>query len=100
MDVSQMKNQDPYWSSLLFLFCNHSKLKSYLTDEYINLDEGFINQEKLLKKSKPWSRSEQFILKLAMHLYAGIVKIDLNEIDCLDDNNKKLVFKALQIRFQ
>lgn len=91
------QSKDPNWSALLYLFRNHYKLQSYLTAEYFK--EGYINQEALLKKSKAWSRSEKFILKLAIHLYSGFVKIDLNEMDCLDDNNKRLVFKALKIRF-
>ena len=88
------------WSTVLHLFNEHDKLQRYLTSNYFDLEEQFVDQKALLKVSKPWSRSEKFVLKLALHLYGGTVKIDLNDIDYLDANNKKLVFEAFCIRFK
>lgn len=88
------------WNVVVYLFKEHDKLQGYFTNAYFNIDEQIVDQKALLKLSKPWSRSEQFILKLALHLYNGSVKIDLNDIDCLDANNKKIVKEALLIRFR
>ena len=91
---------DPYLGSLLYIFSNHSKLQNYLTDEYINLNEHVLEVEKLKKASKQWSSSEKFILKLAFHLYGIPNKLDLNDIDYLDQQNKRLVMEAIKIRFK
>lgn len=99
MNALQLIDYDPYWATVVYLFSNHSKLQSYLTDEYVNIHEGFIEQGKLLRVSRTWSRSEKFILQLALHLYSNQVQLDLNEIDFLDKNNKHLVLEALRIRF-
>ena len=88
------------WNVVMYLFNEHDKLQRYFTNAYFNMDAQIIDQKALLKVSKPWSRSEQFILKLALHLYNSSIKIDLNDMDCLDANNKKLVKEALFIRFR
>jgi hypothetical protein len=98
--VQHLQSRDPYWAAVLFLFTNHSKLQMYLTDEYINISEGAIRQDKLMKVSKKWSRSEKFILRFALHLYSGHAKLDLNEIDYLDNKNKCLVIEAMKLRFK
>jgi hypothetical protein len=98
--IQCLQNHDPYWAAVLFLFTNHSKLQNYLTDDYINIYEGIIEEEKLKKLSKPWSRSEKFVLQLALHLYSGRGKLDLNDIDYLDDENKRLVIEAMKLRFK
>jgi hypothetical protein len=98
--IQYLRNRDPYWAAVLFLFTNHSKLQNYLTDDYINIYEGIIEEEKLKKLSKPWSRSEKFVLQLALHLYSGRGKLDLNDIDYLDDENKRLVIEAMKLRFK
>ncbi|TXL68097.1 hypothetical protein FHP05_00105 [Cerasibacillus terrae] len=95
-----MKNAGPEWASIIYLFKNHSKLQNYLTNYYFDLDNGLILVKELLKKSKPWSRSEQFMLKLAIHLFNSEAKVDLNDIDYLDINNKQLVMEAFKIRFK
>lgn len=99
-DVARMSNGDAEWASVLYLFQEHSKLQNYLTDEFFDLNNGFIHVKQLLKVSKPWSRSEQFMLSLAIHLFNGEVKADLNDIDYLDLTNKQLVIEALKIRFK
>jgi hypothetical protein len=100
--MSTISHIDPYLDTLIFLFSNHSKLQRYLTDDYINIYEGIIEEEKLKKLSKSWSQSEKFILQLALHLYSGRGKLDLNDIDYLDAKNKHLVMEmeAMKIRFK
>ena len=100
MATLQLVNHDPQWAVVIYLFSNHSELKSYLTDEYFNLQEGLIDQDKLMKVSKPWSRSEKFMLTLALHLFSNQRKVDLNDIDFLDQSNKDLVIEAMKIRFK
>ncbi|MBB6447039.1 hypothetical protein [Bacillus benzoevorans] len=99
-DVAHMANVNAEWASVLNLFQNHSKLQNYLTAKYFDLNHGFIHVKQLLKVSKPWSKSEQFMLRLAIHLFNGEVKVDLNDIDYLDLTNKQLVMEALKIRFK
>ncbi|MCM3797721.1 hypothetical protein M4A92_03485 [Caldibacillus thermoamylovorans] len=96
------RSKDPNWSALLYLFSNHDKLQTCLTSEFVDLEEGIVHQKALLKKSKVWSRSEQFMLKLALYLYSGNGKLDLNDMDYLDDKNKHLVMEmeAMKIRFK
>lgn len=98
--MSTIPHIDSYLDTLIFLFSNHSKLQRYLTDDYINIHEGIIEEEKLKKLSKSWSQSEKFILQLALHLYSGRGKLDLNDIDYLDAKNKHLVMEAMKIRFK
>lgn len=99
-EAELMMDVGPEWASILYLFKNHSKLQNYLTDDYFDLDNGFIHVKQLLAISKSWSRSERFMLQLAIHLFNGEVKVDLNDIDYLDLNNKRLVIKALKMRFK
>ncbi|MEN0661100.1 hypothetical protein NST11_17355 [Caldifermentibacillus hisashii] len=94
------RSKDPNWSALLYLFSNHDKLQTCLTSEFVDLEEGIVHQKALLKKSKVWSRSEQFMLKLALYLYSGNGKMDLNDMDYLDEKNKNLVLNAMKIRFK
>ncbi|TRM13164.1 hypothetical protein FH966_02510 [Lentibacillus cibarius] len=100
VDLSQLANHSPKWAAVIYLFSNHSKLQSYFTDKYIDLDNQVIEVKELLKLSQPWSRSEQFMLRLALHLYCGHAKIDLNEADSLDQQNLELVMDALCLRFK
>lgn len=99
-NIDRTINTDPSWAAVLYLFQHHSKLQNYLTDDYFDLENGFIQIKQLLKLSRPWAKSEQFKLYLAIHLFNGEVKIDLNDIDYLDLNNKRLVMEALKIRFK
>lgn len=90
----------PYMETVTLLFSNHSKLQTYMTEDYIKIYEGINEKDKLRKISKPWSRSEKFVLNLALHLYSGHGKLDLNDIDYLDSKNKRLVLQAINIRFK
>lgn len=98
--IEQIMKANSEWATVLYLFQNHSKLQNYLKYENFDLDNGLINVKHLLKLSKPWSKSEKFMLYLAIHLFNGEVNVDLNDMDYLDSNNKKLVRKALEIRFK
>ncbi|MEL3958163.1 hypothetical protein NST17_13295 [Caldifermentibacillus hisashii] len=98
-NLERMKKADKAWASVLYLFEHHSKLQNYLTDSYFDLDNGFINTDQLLKLSSPWSKSEKFMLRFAIHLFNGETSVNLNDIDYLDSNNKKLVMETLKIRF-
>ncbi|TMN21832.1 hypothetical protein [Lentibacillus cibarius] len=100
MELSELAKHNPHWAAVIYLFNNHSKLERYLTDEYIDYDNQVIEVKQLLKLSKPWSRSEQFFVNLAIHLYNGEVSVDLNDIDYLDSNNKQLVKNVLRLRFK
>ncbi|SER92935.1 hypothetical protein SAMN04487944_11313 [Gracilibacillus ureilyticus] len=90
---------DKYMKAFLHIFTNHSKLKNYLTEEYVDLHDSFIDVERLQRDSKTWSRSEKFLLELALHVYTNNKNIDINEIDILDHKNKMIVRKAFEIRF-
>lgn len=95
-----MMDLDPEWASIMYLFKNHSKLQNYLVNDYFNRENGFVDVKRLLKISKKWSRSERFMLRLAIHLFNCSVKVDLNDIDYPDANNKRLVSEVLKIRFK
>lgn len=100
MLIMDLANHSPQWAVVIYIFSNHSKLQRYLTDEYIDFDNQVIDVKKLLKLSKPWSRSERFFVKLVLHLYNGEVRVDLNDIDYLDSNNRELVKNTLKLRFK
>lgn len=91
---------NPYLDALLYIFTNHSKLEKYLTAEYIDVESQTLYIKKLKQVSKLWSLSEKFMLNLALHLYGIQGKIDLNMIDYLDQNNKRIAMSALKIRFK
>ncbi|MFB4326030.1 hypothetical protein RB298_27270 [Priestia sp. BR_2] len=97
--MSTLPGIDKYWSSMLYLFRNHPKLKQYLTTKYFDIPGGIVHVRKLKELAKPWSSSEKFLLDLALHLFNPIHKVDLSGMDRLDDINTKLVIDALQIRF-
>lgn len=99
-NLERVKDTDTAWATILYLFKNHSKLQNYLTDSYFDLNDGFIDTKQLLKLSGHWSKSEQFMLRFAIHLFNGEVNVDLNDIDYLDLNNKSLVIEALKMRFK
>jgi hypothetical protein len=94
------QSKDSNWGDLLYLFSNHDKLQTCLTSEFVDLEEGIVHQKALLKKSKVWSRSEQFMLRLALYLYSGNGKMDLNDMDYLDEKNRNLALNAMKIRFK
>jgi hypothetical protein len=91
--------KDRYWSSLIHLFQNHYKLKSVFTTKYFDFEIETIKIQSLKRYAGPWSSSEKVMLNLALHLYNERNKFNLSDIDCLDDNNKKLALEAIRIRF-
>lgn len=100
MTNQTVTTNDPYLDSFLYIFTNHSKLQNYLTAEYFSFESLILDIKKIKKVSKSWSLSEKFMLDLALHLYGIQGKVDLNTIDYLDQNNKRLAMAALKIRFK
>jgi hypothetical protein len=91
--------KDRYWKGVLHLFKNHYKLKSVFTTKYFDLESGSIRIAALKKLAGPWSQSEKFMLNLALHLFNERNKVNLSDMDFLDDNNKKLAMEAITLRF-
>lgn len=91
--------KDRYWKGVLHLFKNHSKLQSYFTTKYFDLENGSIKVAALKKVAAPWSQSEKFMLNLALHLYNERNKVNLSDMDYLDDYNRKLAMEAITLRF-
>lgn len=92
--------KDRYWSGLLHLFINHPKLKMYMHSQWIDLANFSVHAESLLIVSRPWSPSERFMLRLALHLFNERYEINLSDMDRLDHANKKLAIQAIQRRFE
>jgi hypothetical protein len=90
---------DRYWKGLLYLFSNNSKLQRYMTREFLDLEECTVHAAKLLRVSAPWSNSEKFMLRLALHLFNERNKVNLSDMDYLDPENKQMAYKAIQLRF-
>lgn len=95
--VHLMSNRE--WGSMLYLFLEHDKLSLCLNSMYFDLQSETVNVAALKKVSVPWSRSEKFILKLALHCFNNLYEVDLGDMDHLDDNNKRLAFEALRKRY-
>lgn len=91
--------QDRYWGSFLYLFCNNSKLKMYLRPEFVDIENRDVYADSLLKAAGPWSPSEKFMLHLALHLFNERNLVNLSDMDRLDIPNKKLAVRAIQRRF-
>lgn len=91
--------KDKHWNPLLYLFRKCDKLNLYFTNEYFNLNESTIEVEKLKQKSSKWSRSEQFMLNLALHLWNEQNTVNLSDMDYLDEANKDLAIEAIYRRF-
>ncbi|WCR29740.1 hypothetical protein L3476_14030 [Paenibacillus thiaminolyticus] len=91
--------RDRYWGSLLFLFMHHQKLNRLLRAKYIDLNEQIVNVHGLRAAVRGWSHSEKFMLQLALHLFNERNKFNLSDMDYLDDYNKQLALRAIQIRF-
>ncbi len=90
--------KDRYWSGALHIFANHSKLKLYI-NQFIDFEELSLDVDGFERISRSWSPADKFMLRLALHLFNGQSAIDLSLMDRLDSNNKKLAFKAIQLRF-
>jgi hypothetical protein len=91
--------RDRYWAALIHLFQNHRKLRGVFTTKYFDLQAGTVKIDSLKRIARPWSTSEKFMLNLALHLFNERNKVNLSDIDYLDDYNKKIAFEAMQIRF-
>jgi hypothetical protein len=90
---------DRYWKGLIHLFINHYKLQGCFNTKYFDMEAGTIKIAALKKLAGPWSQSEKFMLNLALHLYNEKNKVNLTEMDYLDDYNKKLAMEAITLRF-
>lgn len=91
--------KDRYWRSVIHLFKNHYRLQDYFTTKYFNFEEGTIRIAALKKVAGPWSQSEKFMLNLALHLFNERNKVNLSDMDYLDDYNKKLAMEAITLRY-
>lgn len=91
--------KDRYWKPVLHLFQNHYKLNTLFNTKYFDMENSLIKVVALKKASSKWSQSEKFMLNLAIHLYTNDGKVDLTNMDYLDDYNKKLVMEAITYRF-
>lgn len=96
--IPQEMLQDRYWKGALHIFMNCPKLQRYVVT-HIDFDVRTINAAELLNISKPWSRSEKCMLRLALHLFNEQYAINLSDIDYLDQNNKEIALKAIRLRF-
>ncbi|WP_019913196.1 hypothetical protein [Paenibacillus sp. HW567] len=91
---------DRYWRALNHLFTQHCLLQRYLTTQYFDMEEGTVDSAALKRLSRPWSQSEKFMLNLALHLFnERLAKVNLSDMDYLDEFNKRLVIEALRSRF-
>lgn len=91
--------KDMYWKGVIHLFQNNSKLKGLFTTKYFDLESGSIKITALKRAAAPWSQSEKFMLNLALHLYNDSNKVNLSDMDYLDDCNRKLAMEAITLRF-
>lgn len=90
--------QDRHWRGLLYIFINNSKLQRFLTT-HIDFEGLTIDVAGLKKISRPWSISERFMLNLALNLFNEQYKVNLSDMDYLDQNNRQIALKAIQMRF-
>ncbi|MGG1673292.1 hypothetical protein ACIFOE_22175 [Paenibacillus sp. NRS-1783] len=89
---------DRHWRGTLHIFVNNAKLQSYAAP-HVDFEDCTINISALKKMSRPWSQSEKFMLNLALHLFNESNKVNLSDMDYLDDYNKEIALKAIQLRF-
>jgi hypothetical protein len=90
---------DRYWRGLLYLFGSNPKLQQYFTTYFFDLEAGVVRTLELKKRSRSWSNSERFLLDLACHLYNENHKVNLSDMDLLDQSNKELALSAIRLRF-
>lgn len=91
--------QNQNWRGTLHLFMNHHRLNSCLTSQYFDFEEETVDCEELKRTARGWDDSERFILDLALHLFNQRNKVNLSDMDYLDQANKKLAFEAISLRF-
>jgi hypothetical protein len=90
--------QDRYWRGTLHIFSNNPKLQRYVAS-HIDFETRTINTSGLIRASRPWSRSEKFMLRLALHLFNEEYSCNLSDMDYLDPNNREIALKAIRLRF-
>lgn len=90
---------DRYWKPVIHLFRENAKLNTLFNTKYFDMENGLIKVDALKRASSKWSQSEKFLLNLAIHLYTNNGKMDLSNMDYLDDYNRKLVMEAIKLRF-
>lgn len=91
--------RDRYWKPVLHLFQNNAKLRTLFTTKYFNLENGLIKVDALKRSTSKWSQTEKFMVNVAIHLYTNNGRLDLSNMDHLDDFNRKLVLEAITLRF-
>lgn len=92
-------SEDRYWKGVIHLFTHHVKLNSLFNTKYFDIKNGSIKTTLLKRESAPWSSSEKFMLNLALHLYNERHKVNLSDLDILDNYNKKIAMEAIKLRF-
>lgn len=91
--------KDMYWKGVIHLFSNNKKLNSVFNTKYFDMKNGSIKVQELKKIAAPWSTSEKFMLYLALHLYNESNKVNLSDMDHLDECNKRLAVEAIKLRY-
>jgi hypothetical protein len=91
--------RDRYWKPVIYLFSKNQKLKRFFTTEYFDLKVRAIATAKIKRQSAPWSQSERFMLSLALHLFNGKHKVDLADMDYLDEENSAMALEAIKLRY-
>lgn len=92
-------SSDRYWKGVIHLFTNSAKLNSVFNTKYFDMKNGSIKVLALKRLAAPWSQSEKFLLYLALHLYNESTKVNLSDMDSLDEYNKKIAMEAIKMRF-
>lgn len=90
---------DMYWKGVIHLFQNNHKLQSLFTTKYFDMKNGSIKTVALKRAAAQWSQSEKFMIYLALHLYNDSNKVNLSDMDYLDENNRKIAIEAITLRF-
>ncbi|MEN1968980.1 hypothetical protein WMZ97_13015 [Lentibacillus sp. N15] len=90
---------DRYWKGVIHLFQNHYKLQPLFTTKYFDMKSGSIKTTALKRIAASWSQTEKFMLYLALHLYNESNKVNLSDMDYLDNYNKKIAMEAITLRF-
>lgn len=90
--------QDRNWRGALYIFVGNAKLQQCIAS-YIDFDACTIDAAGLKRISRPWGTSERFMLNLALHLFNERYKVNLSDMDYLDQKNKEIALKAIRLRF-
>lgn len=96
--IPEELKQDRYWRGTLYIFIANAKLQQFISS-YIDFETRSIDAAGLLRISKPWGRSEKFMLRLALHLFNENYSFNLSDMDYLDQKNMEIALKAIRLRF-